>query len=166
MATLDKIKSLTVKWSISKAQDTYGYNICSVINDDNGERFKCLGGGYDMLGTSLANFIQKEYQAELVAYINNGGIAHYSLVTYKDTQARLIDNNGHYGMYSYSISETESDSKGICHKVSLDGACGINSIERIINDVLGLTLERKYSRDRKGRVKDTIGFYLYPTESK
>lgn len=51
-------------------------------------------------------------------------------------------------------------------KVSLDGACGINSIERIIKDALGLTLERKYSRDRKGRVKDVIGFYLYPTEAK
>ena len=43
-----------------------GYNICTVVNDDNGERFKCLGGGYDMLGTSLANCIEKEYQAELI----------------------------------------------------------------------------------------------------
>lgn len=24
-------KSLSVKWSVSKAQDTYGYNICRVI---------------------------------------------------------------------------------------------------------------------------------------
>ena len=151
MTTLDKIKSLTVKWSISKAQDTYGYNICSVINDDTGERFKCLGGGYDMLGTSLANFIEKEYQDQL--FWN----ADKAYTVYRKTGLSDSNNNqGYYGMTHNVEQET----------VSLDGACGINSIERIIKDVLGLTLERKYSRDRKGRVKDVIGFYLYPTEAK
>lgn len=154
MATLDKIKSLTVKWSISKAQDTYGYNICSVINDDTGERFKCLGGGYDMLGTSLANFIQQEYQAELIANADKA---------WDNVQQRVYISNsnreGFYGMTAHYQND-------IVIHVTLDGGCGINSIERIIKDVLGLTLERKYSRDRKGRVKDVIGFYLYPTEAK
>lgn len=154
MTTLDKIKSLTIKWSVSKAQDTYGYNICSVINDDTGESFKCLGGGYDMLGTSLANFIQKEYQSIL---IDNADKA-YSLRGYPEN-IQDTSKQGFYGM-------TAHIKDGICYKVSLDGGCGINSIERIIKDVLGLTLERKYSRDRKGRVKDVIGFYLYPTEAK
>lgn len=153
MATLDKIKSLTVKWSISKAQDTYGYNICTVVNDDNGERFKCLGGGYDMLGTSLANFIEKEYQAELIAKHDQ------AYAKYVDSK-RLDDGTNKQGFYGM----TAHTKGGECYKVSLDGGCGINSIERIIKEVLGLTLERKYSYDRKGRVKDTIGFYLYPTE--
>ena len=153
MATLDKIKSLTVKWSVSKAQNTYSYNICTVINDDNGERFKCLGGGYDMLGTSLANFIEKEYQAELM---QNSGKA-YSLQGYPEN-IQDASKQGFYGM-------TAHYQNGLVTHITLDGASGINSIERIIKEVLGLTLERKYSYDRKGRVKDTIGFYLYPTEA-
>ena len=153
MATLDKIKSLTVKWTISRAQDTYGYNICTVINDDNGERFKCLGGGYDMLGTSLANFIQKEYQSELM---QNSGKA-YSLRGHPEN-IQDTTKQGFYGMTSHYQN-------GLVTHITLDGGCGINSIERIIKEVLGLTLERKYSYDRKGRVKDTVGFYLYPTEA-
>ena len=153
MATLDKIKSLTVKWTISKAQNTYGYNICTVINDDNGERFKCLGGGYDMLGTSLANFIEKEYQNQLYQNADKA----YSLRGYPENiQDRA--KQGFYGM-------TAHYQNGLVTHVTLDGGCGINSIERIIKEVLGLTLERKYSYDRKGRVKDTVGFYLYPSEA-
>lgn len=153
MATLDKIKSLTVKWSISKAQDTYGYNICTVVNDDNGERFKCLGGGYDMLGTSLANFIEKEYQAELLKNANKA----YTIYNKKAGMWVASDHNKYFYGMSYNSDK---------NIINLDGGCGINSIERIIKEVLGLTLERKYSYDRKGRVKDTIGFYLYPTEDK
>lgn len=152
---MNNIKSLSVKWSVSKAQDTYGYNICTVVNDDNGERFKCLGGGYDMLGTSLANFIEKEYQAELIAKHDQ------AYAKYVDSK-RLDDGTNKQGFYGM----TAHIKSGECYKVSLDGACGINSIERIIKEVLGLTLERKYNYDRKGRVKDTIGFYLYPTEDK
>ena len=151
---MTNIKSLTVKWSISKAQDTYGYNICTVINDDNGERFKCLGGGYDMLGTSLANFIEKEYQAELIANHDQA----YSLRGYPENM-QDASKQGFYGMTAHAKG-------GECYKVSLDGACGISAIERIIKEVLGLTLERKYNYDRKGRVKDTVGFYLYPAQDK
>ena len=148
---MKNVKSLSVKWTSSKAQNTYGYNICTVINDDNGERFKCLGGGYDMLGTSLANFIQKEYQTELMQNSDKA----YTL--YIDQALQQNKKEGFYGM-SYSRNDAHYS------YVSLDGACGISSIERLINEVLGLTLERVHSRDRKGRIKDLIGFYLYPTE--
>ena len=152
---MTNIKSLSVKWSISKAQDTYGYNICTVVNDDNGERFKCLGGGYDMLGTSLANFIEKEYQAELIAKYEQ------AYAQYVDSK-RLDDGTNKQGFYGM----TAHYQNGLVTHITLDGGCGINSIERIIKEVLGLTLERKYSYDRKGRVKDTVGFYLYPTKDK
>lgn len=152
---MKNVKSLSVKWSVSKAQNTYGYNICTVINDDNGERFKCLGGGYDMLGTSLANFIRKEYQTELMQSAEKA-YSHYNNAC--EVEKVRNDKDGYYGMTA--IYEKDLG----LSKVTLDGGCGINSIERIINDVLGLTLERVYSRDRKGRVKNVIGFYLYPTE--
>ena len=150
---MKNIKSLSVKWSISKAQDTYGYNICTVINDDNGERFKCLGGGYDMLGTSLANFIEKEYQNQLYQNADKA----YSLWGYPEN----IQDSAKQGFYGMSAHYQN----GLVTHVTLDGACGINAIERIIKEVLGLTLERKYNYDRKGRVKDTVGFYLYPSEA-
>ncbi|MDY5837084.1 MAG: hypothetical protein SPK17_00025 [Treponema sp.] len=54
------IKELEFKYTISKARDTYGYNICSLwIHTDEGRKKVAMtcGGGYDMQGVCLANFI-------------------------------------------------------------------------------------------------------------
>lgn len=60
--------------TVSKAKDTYGYNILTAkayCQDrpvgDGGKIGQCKGGGYDMLGTCLAQFLSEAYQKELVA---------------------------------------------------------------------------------------------------
>ncbi len=59
-----KTKVLQFKWTISRGRDTYGYNICSLYVD--GKKVtSCNGGGYDMIGTCLGDWIEKEFREEL-----------------------------------------------------------------------------------------------------
>jgi hypothetical protein len=53
-------KYLTFKWSISRGRNTYGYNICSLYVD--GKKVaSCNGGGYDMQGTCLGEWLEKQF---------------------------------------------------------------------------------------------------------
>lgn len=55
---------LQFRWSVSRGRDTYGYNICTLYAD--GERVaRCNGGGYDMKGTALGDFIARNYADRL-----------------------------------------------------------------------------------------------------
>jgi hypothetical protein len=55
---------LSLSWSTSRGADTYGYNICRLDAD---KRYRCMGGGYDMVGTVVANWLKERYQERLVA---------------------------------------------------------------------------------------------------
>lgn len=57
---------LEFKWTVSRGRDTYGYNICTLYAD--GTRVaRCNGGGYDMQGTNLGNYIASHYAERLLA---------------------------------------------------------------------------------------------------
>lgn len=57
--------SLELRYTVSRGRDTYGYNICTLYV--NGERVSaCNGGGYDMQGTSLGNWIASAYADRLL----------------------------------------------------------------------------------------------------
>jgi hypothetical protein len=117
--------SLFFKWSVSRGRDTDGWNICTVYVDGQ-KRASCNGGGYDMQGTSFAEFLQGEFQTELVAFADQAD-SHYEL-TPKPLAGRkrkqeyeykaIKDRRGQfYGMTAYWID-------GKCRNVSLDGGCG------------------------------------------
>lgn len=57
--------TLEFKWGVSRGRDTYGYNICSLYVDGR-KAASCNGGGYDMKGTCLGNFIASAYTDRLV----------------------------------------------------------------------------------------------------
>jgi len=44
------------KWTVSRGRDTYGYNICTLYIDGK-KAARCNGGGYDMQGTCLGNWL-------------------------------------------------------------------------------------------------------------
>lgn len=51
------------KWTVSRARDTYGYNICTAYV----EGYKvgsCKGGGYDMKGVALADWLKQFVKPE------------------------------------------------------------------------------------------------------
>lgn len=56
---------LVTRWTVSRGRETYGYNICTLLH--NNQRIAaCNGGGYDMTGTVLGVFIENNFQKELI----------------------------------------------------------------------------------------------------
>jgi hypothetical protein len=59
---------LQFRWTESRAQDTYGWNVCTLYV--NGEKAaRCNGGGYDMEGTVLGLWIANRFAGELCEQI-------------------------------------------------------------------------------------------------
>lgn len=59
-------QTLEFRWTVSRARDTYGYNICALWVDGR-KAAACNGGGYDMKGTSLGMWIARAYADRLRA---------------------------------------------------------------------------------------------------
>lgn len=55
---------LQIKWSVSRGRNTYGYNICSLYVDGQ-KSASCNGGGYDMEGSVLGDWMTREFQHQL-----------------------------------------------------------------------------------------------------
>lgn len=115
MSTYTTLKSLKLSWSVSKGRDTYGYNICRLDDTQTGKRFRCSGGGYDMVGTCLAQWLVEYYQDEL--------------------KAAEITN-------LYGVREWQG-------KITVDGACGVSSVIRIIN-AIGFDVQEVYNKKKGG----------------
>jgi hypothetical protein len=103
-------KTLTIKWTTSRGRETQGYNICTVWDGD--KAYRCSGGGYDMLGTSFAYWLQANYMPRIIE----------RLKPHEDRQDEW------YGFFKRG------------DKYFLDGACGISSIEKIAKDI-GLRIQ-------------------------
>ena len=135
---------LKFKWTISRARDSYGYNICS-LNVNSEKVSSCNGGGYDMKGTALGNWMATRFKDELLKLDKE----FYGL-TFHDPDyepgKQIIDGE--------TVEEREKAGKSIgleryqaFHGASskiptdkhiiplMDGACGMSSMERILKAV-------------------------------
>ena len=56
MTTTTRTTPLEFRWTTSRARDSYGYNRCTLYAGRDKVASTC-GGGYDMKGTVLGNFI-------------------------------------------------------------------------------------------------------------
>lgn len=140
---------LALSWSTSRGQDTYGYNICRLDVRSTGRRLKCMGGGYDMVGTVVGEWLQAAYQVRLVELANN---SHNNSGVPLSRGGRYIRIAEFYGM----TYDRDGDSSQPCN-VRLDGACGIESMQRIAA-ALGLSLSRTYVA--KGRKRGQTTGYM------
>lgn len=122
---------LSFKYTTSKGRDTYGYNIVTLYA--NGEKVaRTCGGGYDMRGTCLGDYIKANYIERLKLLKGNTG--------------SMDDGAGYYGLsFHYETKEMPRSYK--THKeyqegdtISLDGACGESCMVRIA-EAIGLHLE-------------------------
>ena len=122
-ARIETPQVLEFRWTISRGRDTYGYNICSLWIRDR-KVSSCNGGGYDMKGTALAEWMVKELQPELLKL---KGKAHTRyLVKNGKYEHKKSLNPEFYGMttvINFDKKETY---------INLDGACGFSSMERIL----------------------------------
>lgn len=139
-----KINYLSLSWSTSRGRDTYGYSICRLDDRNKGERFKCMGGGYDMVGSVFAQWLTANYQAELVALKDR---ANYT----RTAAGEFIPANREDSLYGMAYLEDDN-------RISLDGACGLKCMIRIA-EAIGLEVERDYIA--KGRRRgETVGWYV------
>lgn len=131
-------KLLVWKWTTSRGQDTYGYNICSLYADGVKMASTC-GGGYDMKGTAYGDFIQDEYQERLLKLHRRAGTrwsispsGNYKRLKTK-AENKIVwrgDRGELYGLTSYyKRGETKP------FKVCLDGGCGFESMQKIARNI-------------------------------
>lgn len=60
-------ESLTIRWGTSRGVNSYGYTTCSLRNQRGQRVAYCNGGGYDMRGTVIGNWIAATFPKELCA---------------------------------------------------------------------------------------------------
>lgn len=114
------INTLKFKYTTSRGQETYGYNICSLYVDGK-KRYSTCGGGYDMKGTVLGQYMKANFFEDIKKLSGNtgsmdDGTGHYGLLYYKDIDGKRT-----------SIKNYEDGAV-----MYLDGACGFRSMESIL----------------------------------
>ena len=149
--------NLKYKWTQSKARDTYGYNICTLLVD--GEKVgRCNGGGYDMTGTSLGQWVEGKFKEELLKLKEEFYGLTYHNPNWKpsDKTLKQEEEDGFIGLARYQDFYKQS-SKLPTEKHTIpqiDGACGVSSVERILN-ALGYSYE---CVDYDSGVYQVVGF--------
>lgn len=132
----------------SRGQDTYGYTIVRLVDETAGRTFRCMGGGYDMVGTVLADWATETHQDRLLKLADR---AFY--VAPADGGIRRTDDesSAFYGLYRYEYG----DARPIAPvRVSIDGACGQSSVERILT-AAGIRLTRTFKASGRNRGETT-----------
>lgn len=138
-------KQLHFKWTVSRGRDTYGYNICTLLVD--GEKVgKTCGGGYDMAGTVLGQWLNNEFQEQLVklfaSELDELALSGDKGQIREGIETKFGTTRKYYGGYLHV------DARGPKHyRVSLDGACGLDSMKRIA-EAIGITFKWNPESDR------------------
>lgn len=141
---MKNIKRLALTWAVSLSRDTYGFSICRLDDTSTGERFKCMGGGYDMQGTVFGEWLAANYQPELLAIKERASY----IFPLEGAPRPANREDSLYGMRYHENHPA----------ITLDGACGLNSMIRIA-EAIGLKVERDYIK--KGlRRGETLGWYV------
>lgn len=107
------MRKLMISTGTSKGRDTYGYTIVRLRDSETGKLYRTMGGGYDMVGTVLADWLQDVHQDRLREIADRA----YAAV-----------EDGHYSTSGDLYGMTDNRDAGL---VTLDGACGVESIRRI-----------------------------------
>ncbi|MFX0194847.1 MAG: hypothetical protein ACFFCW_01900 [Candidatus Hodarchaeota archaeon] len=137
-------KTLEFRRTMSRGRDTYGYNICSLWIDGH-KVASCNGGGYDMQGTCLGNWIANNFQKEL----NQLNEEYYGLTFHNPTfdpsqvviDGKTIEERERAGLSLgleryQSFYSASSKLPTEQHNIALlNGACGFSSMERIANAI-------------------------------
>ena len=135
------MKALKFKYTTSKGRDSYGYNICSLWVDGEKQSSTC-GGGYDMKGKALGNWIARKFEKELLKFNKS----FYGLTFHdpnyqpskeclkeeeKDELTKLLGSARLRDFHKQSSNlPTEK------HTIpQLDGACGFECMTSILNNM-------------------------------
>ena len=126
---------LNLKWSTSKARDTYGWN--RLTGTSNAGKYVTCGGGYDMVGTVIGDFVTEEFQSQLKQYASTltkapfGCTKHFK---FEECYGLFMRENG---------------------SVYIDGGCGQETVRRIVENA---GLEIHFSHNKRGQLI-SLGVY-------
>jgi hypothetical protein len=134
------IHVLKLKWTISRGRDTYGYTLASLKDTKTGKFYRTCGGGYDMRGTVLGEWLNDVFKEELKT-IAPKAMARFSkktgLVHAERPQNGYYDRDMvFYGTYAYY------DDLGNLEKVVIDGSCGESEVLALAKEI-GLDVEQR-----------------------
>lgn len=151
-------RRLTFSTSTSRGHDTYGYPIMKLKASRTGEVFKCMGGGYDMIGTCLGQYIKSltdEYaeirQALTTAMVKQAKEGHlpYGLTV----RGEIKKKDGSFNLTKIKENILNGD-------FYLEGGCGENCMIRIAES-MGLIINSDYQRStRKGTNDKFLGYNI------
>jgi len=140
------------KWTVSRGRNTYGYNICTLYID--GEKVAaCNGGGYDMQGTCLGNWLAVHGEKRLCK-LDKGfyGLSFHdpdfdpgqAVLPDGKTVAQAEEDGVSLGLDRYQQFHAASSKVPTeRHKIPLiDGACGMSSV-LAIGEAIGYRFEYK-----------------------
>ena len=112
---------LTLSDGTSRARESFGYRIVRLRDSRTRRVFSCKGGGYDMVGTVLGLWLTATHQDDLRALARRAFYRHTP-----DATVRTDDERS--ALYGLAVT---MDEDGTVTRVSIDGACGVASVERV-----------------------------------
>ena len=132
------------KWAVSKARDTYGYNVCTLYVD-NKKVARCNGGGYDMEGTCFGRYLQQEFSDRLVKLTTQYTGLRFNDPDFDPGQVVIdgmtIDEREQTGI-SLGLERYQADHSASLpipterhHVPLLDGGCGMDEMFKIANAI-------------------------------
>jgi hypothetical protein len=122
---------LQLNMSTSRGRETYGWSLITLTVAGTGWRYRARGGGCDLPGTVLGEYLEVTYQTRLRALAK-----HASSSSTSDKPSQLT--GALYGMYLNHATGA----------VTLDGACGIESIRHIAQQI-GIYIMEDFARRGK-----------------
>jgi len=140
--------NLHFRWTISRARDTEGYNICTLLVDDT-KVAACNGGGYDMQGTCLGSWIAGAFPKHLsklgkkfygLSWHNPNFNPGKAMPDGSDKTVDEVEAEGtSLGLDRYQqFHKASSDTPTAQHTIPLiDGGCGIESVRKILEAIGG-----------------------------
>lgn len=157
------MKTLKFKYTTSKGRDSYGYNICSLWVDGEKVSSTC-GGGYDMKGTALGNWMARKFEKELLKFNKSFyGLTYHDPnwqpskeIIKREKEGKSLGLERYQDFYKQS-SKLPTEQHTI---PQLDGACGFECMTSILNNmdyylkyVDGTTNTTTYILDKKEQSK-------------
>ena len=138
------METLEFKWTVSRAQDTYGYNVMTLYVDGE-KKARCNGGGYDMKGRVLGNWVASRFREELLKlkpefygltfhdpnYDPGKEVIEGQTVEDREKEGKSFGLERYQSFYSAS-SKIPTERHTI---PSINGACGFSSVERILKAI-------------------------------
>ena len=128
--------NLKIKWTTSKARDSYGYNVCTLLVDSE-KKARCNGGGYDMKGTCFGSWIEKEFEKYLLKFKQDFyGLTYHDPnwqpskeIIKREEEGKSLGLERYQDFYKQS-SKLPTEKHTI---PQINGACGFSSVEKILN---------------------------------